>query len=238
MQKNNKKENTEYTINFDETVKRVFVGTDEHIDQYIYNEFLNLTKLRNALTHNEIILKIEPVELIVVTLTPIVTIILQKNLVGSEKKKFNNFVTSKKYKKILQQLIGNNAVWRIITISNLLELYSKKDYDSLLKNEIKDLESTLSTLNIIVKKDDILCNINDEYYITYISYLKQEICDLLINNLEMIKENTRIINVIRRTKTIEKIVEEYLIKAVIYVYSLLNDQQFISFERKETINEI
>lgn len=237
-QKNNQKESTEYTINFDETVKRVFVGTDEHIDQYIYNEFLNLTKLRNALTHNEIILKIEPVEQIVVTLTPIITIVLQKNLVGSEKKKFNNFVTSKKYKKILQQLIGNNVIWRIITISNLLELYSKKDYDSLLKNEIKDLESTLSILNIIVKKDEIFCNINDEYYITYISYLKQEICDLLINHLEMIKENTRIINVIRRTKTIEKIVEEYLIKAVLYVYGILNDQQFISFERKETIDEI
>ena len=50
--KNNQKENTDYTISFDETVKRVIVVYDEQIDQYTYNGFLNLNKLRNALTHD------------------------------------------------------------------------------------------------------------------------------------------------------------------------------------------
>lgn len=154
---NNQKENTDYTINFDETVKRVIVVYDEPIDQYTYNGFLNLNKLRNALTHDEVKLKTEPVEQIVVTLTPIVTAILQKHLTEDEKEKFDNFVTSEKYRRILQQLIGNNVAWRITTISNLLELYSNKDYESLSGNEIRHLELTLSLLNVIATKEDILC---------------------------------------------------------------------------------
>lgn len=235
---NNQKENTDYTINFDETVKRVIVVYDEPIDQYTYNGFLNLNKLRNALTHDEVKLKTEPVEQIVVTLTPIVTAILQKHLTEDEKEKFDNFVTSEKYRRILQQLIGNNVAWRITTISNLLELYSNKDYESLSGNEIRHLELTLSLLNVIATKEDILCNIDDEYYITYISYLKQEICDLLIRNLERIKKNEEIRNVIKRTSIIEDTVREYLVNATLYVYGLLNNQQYISFKKKETIHEI
>ena len=87
--KNNQKENMDYTISFDETVKRVIVVYNEQIDQYIYNGFLNLNKLRNALTHDEVEIKTESVEQIVVTLTPIVTAILQKHLTGDEKKKFD-----------------------------------------------------------------------------------------------------------------------------------------------------
>ena len=235
---NTQKENTDYTSSFDETVEKVIVVYDEQIDQYAYNEFLNLNKLRNALTHDEIELKIESVEQIVVTLTPIVTSILQKHLTGNEKEKFDAFVMSEKYTKILQQLIGNNIVWRITTISNLLELYSNKDYDSLSGNEIRHLESTISILNVIVIKEDIFCNINDEYYITYISYLKQEICDLLIYNLEIIKKNEKIKNVIKRTNIIEDIVREYLVNATLYVYGLLNNERYISFEKKEAIHQI
>ena len=236
--KNNQKENMDYTISFDETVKRVIVVYNEQIDQYIYNGFLNLNKLRNALTHDEVEIKTESVEQIVVTLTPIVTAILQKHLTGDEKKKFDAFVTSEKYKKILQQLIGNNVAWRITTISNLLELYSKKDYESLSGNEIRHLELTLSILNVMVTKEDMFCNIDNEYYITYISYLKQEICDLLICYLERIKENEEIKNVIKRTNIIEDIVREYLVNATSYVYGLLNNGRYISFEKEETIHGI
>lgn len=235
---NTQKENTDYTSSFDEAVERVIVIYDEQIDQYAYNEFLNLNKLRNALTHDEIELKIESVEQIVVTLTPIVTSILQKHLTGSEKEKFNAFVMSEKYTKILKQLISYNITWRITTISNLLELYSNKDYDSLSGNEIRHLESMISLLNVIVKKEEILCNINDEYYITYISYLKQEICDLLIFNFEEIKKNEKIKNIIKRTKIIEDIIREYLINATLYVYGLLNNQRYISFEKQEVIHDI
>ncbi|SFR78114.1 hypothetical protein [Anaeromicropila populeti] len=236
--RNNQKENTDYTISFDETVKRVIVIYDEQIDQYAYNGFLNLSKLRNALTHDEIELKTESVEQIVVTLTPIVTAILQKHLSGDEKEKFDNFVTSEKYKKILQQLIGKNVAWRITTISNLLELYSNRDYESLTGNEIRHLELTMSILNVMVIKEDMFCNIDDEYYITYISYLKQEICDVLICYLETIKKNEEIKTVIKRTNIIEDIVQEYLINATLYVYGLLNNQQYISFKNEEIIYKI
>lgn len=235
--RNNQKENTDYTIGFDETVKRVIVVYDEQIDQYTYNGFLNLNKLRNALTHDEIELKTESVEQIVVTLTPIVTAILQKHLTGNAKGKFDDFVTSEQYKKILQQLIGNNIAWRITTISNLLELYSNKDYESLSGNEIRHLELTLSLLNVIATKEDMFCYIDDEYYITYISYLKQEICDLLIYNLERIKKNEEIKNVIKRTNVIEDIVREYLVNATLYVYGLLNNERYISFEKEKTIHQ-
>lgn len=230
--KNNQKENIDYTISFDETVKRVIVVYDEQIDQYTYNCFLNLNKLRNALTHDEVEIKIESVEQIVVTLTPIVTAILQKHLTGDEKEKFDAFVTSEKYKKILQQLIGNNVAWRITTISNLLELYSNKDYESLSGNEIRHLELTLSILNVMVTKEDMLCNIDDEYYITYISYLKQEICNLLIWYMERINANEDIKSVIKRTNIIEDIVREYLVNATLYIYGLLNNGRYISFEKE------
>ena len=58
---------------------------DEQIDQSTYNGFINLNKLRNALVHDEIELKVEEIEQIVVTLTPMVTAILQKYLEDSEK---------------------------------------------------------------------------------------------------------------------------------------------------------
>lgn len=236
--RNNQKENTDYTISFDETVKRVIVVYDEQVDQYTYNGFLNLSKLRNALTHDEVELNTESVEQIVVTLTPIVTAILQKYLTGDEKTKFDVFVTSEQYKKILQQLIGNNVAWRITTISNLLELYSNKDYESLSGNEIKHLELSLSLLNVIVRKDNMFCNIDDEYYITYVSYLKQEICNLLIYNFERIEKIEEIKNVIKRTKIIENIVREYLVNATLYVYGLLDNERGISFEKEETIHQI
>lgn len=236
--KNNPKKNANYTISFDETVKRVIVVYDEHIDQYTYNGFLTLNKLRNGLTHDEVELKLESVEQIVVTLTPIITAILQKHLIGNEKEKFDTFVTSKKYKEILQQLIGNNLTWRITTISNLLELYSDKDFGSLSGNEIRHLELTLSILNVIAAKEDIFCNINDEYYITYISYLKQEICDLLICYLDIIQKAEDMKDVIKRTNIVEDIVREYLVNATLYVYSLLNNHKYVSFKKEETIHDI
>lgn len=235
--KNTQKENEDHTISFDETIKRVIVVYDEQIDQYVYNGFLNLNRLRNALTHNEVELTTESVEQIVVTLTPIVTAILQKRLIGDEKKSFDNFVESEKYKIILQQLIGNNLAWRITTISNLLELYSNRDYESLSRNEIRHLELTLSLLNVIVTKEDVFYNIDDEYYITYISYLKQEMCNLLICNAERIKKSEEIKMVIRRTNIIEDIIREYLVNATLYVYGLLNNQQYISFKKEDAIHE-
>lgn len=235
--KNNQKENAEHTVSFDETIRRVIVIFDEQIDPYAYNGFLYLNKLRNALSHNEVALSVEEVEQIVVTLTPIVTAILQKHLNEEEKKCFDNFVESDKYKKILQKLIGNNVAWRITMISNLLELYSNRDYESLSGNEIRHLELTLSLLNVIVTKEDMFYNIDDEYYITYMSYLKQEICDLLVFNAERIKMSEEIKNVIKRTNNIQDIIKEYLVNATLYVYDLVSNQGHIAFE-EDAIHEI
>ena len=228
-------EHADYTINFDETVKRVMVVYEEPIDSYVYNGFLNLSELRNALTHDEVELKIEAVEQIVVTLTQIVTAILQKHLTGAEKEKFDVFVASEPYQQTLQNLIGYNLAWRVTTISNLLELYLNRDYESLSNAEIRHLESTLSLLNVVAKKEDIFCNIDDNYYLTYISYLKQEICDLLIGHFDFIKENEEIILVIRRTDVIKNIVQEHLLNAAQYVWELLDG---VSFETEETVHEL
>lgn len=80
-----KKSGESQTAGFDETIKRIEVFFDEQIDQSTYNGFINLNKLRNALVHDEIELKVEEIEQIVVTLTPMVTAILQKYLEDSEK---------------------------------------------------------------------------------------------------------------------------------------------------------
>ena len=84
----------------------------------------------------------------------------------------------------------------------------------------------------------MFCNIGDEYYITYISYLKQEICNLLIHSVEEIKTSEEIKNVIKRTNIIEDIVREYLVNATLFVYRLLNNQQCISFQKEDIVHEI
>lgn len=234
----NQKENIDYTISFDETIRRVIVVYDEPIDPYAYNGFRNLNKLRNAITHDEVELKLESVEQIVVTLTPVVISILQKHLTGKEKKKFEKFINSPDYKDTMQQLIGNNLEWRITTISNLLELYSGRDIFDLSKNELLHLELELSILNVRIGEKEILYEIDDEYYATYISYLKQQICDLLIHNLDKVKESEKIKDVIKRTAVIEDIIKEYLVNGTLYVYGLLNNGFRISFDKKEKIHDI
>ena len=235
---NNQNKNSEYTITFDEAVRRVMVICEEQIDQYAYNGFLNLCKLRNILTHDEVELDKHTVEHIIVNLSPIVISIMQKNLAESEKKQFDDFIGSDKYRKTMQQLIGYNLEWRIVTISNLLKLYADKDYGSLTGVEIKHLELILSTLNVTVYNEEILCNIDNEYYITYVSYLKQSICDILILNFDEIEKNEEMKSMIKETKIIEDIIREYLINATLYVYGLVNNGRYISFSKEETIYEI
>ena len=236
--KTNQNKNSEYTISFDESVRRVMVICEEQIDQYAYNGFLNLCKLRNLLTHDEVELDKHTVEHIIVNLSPIVISIMQKNLAESEKIQFDDFIGSDKYRKIMQQLIGYNLEWRIVTISNLLKLYIDKDYHRLSGTEIRHLELILSTLNVTVYDEKLLCNIDDEYYITYVSYLKQSICDILISHFDEIEQNEDLKSIVIGTKIIEDIIREYLINATLYVYGLVNNGQYISFGIKEKIHEI
>jgi len=235
--KTNQNRNSEYTITFDEAVRRVMVICDEQIDQYAYIGFLNLSKLRNLLTHDEVELDKHTVEQIIVNLSPIVISVMQKHLAEGEKKQFDDFIESDEYRKIMQQLIGYNLEWRIVTISNLLKLYADKDYGSLTGIEIRHLELILSTLNVTVYDEELLCNIDDEYYVTYVSYLKQSICDILILRFNEIEQNEDLKSIIKGTKIIEDIIREYLKKATLYVYGLVNKGQYISFRKKETIHE-
>lgn len=234
---NNTNKNNEYTITFDEAVRRVMVICEEQIDQFTYNGFINLCKIRNSLTHDEVQLDKHTVEHIIVNLMPIVTSVMKEKLEDDEKKQFDEFIESDKYRKIMQKLIGNNLEWRIVTISNLLKLYSEKNYDSLSESEKKHLEVTLATLNVTAYDEELLCNVDNEYYITYVSYLKQSICDIFIRHLDEIKKNEDVIDLVKKTEILEKIIREYLINATLYVYGLLNNQQYISFQDKESIYE-
>ena len=92
-------------------------------------------------------------------------------------------------------------------------------------------------MNVIETKEDMFYNIDDEYYITYMSYLKQEICDLLVFNAERIKMSEEIKNVIKRTNNIQDIIKEYLVNATLYVYGLVSNQGYIAFE-EDAIHEI
>lgn len=235
---NNGNRNSEYTITFDEAVRRIVVICEEPIDRYTYNGFLNLCKLRNSLTHDEIQLNRHMVEHIIVNLLPMVTSVMQKNLEEDEKRQFDEFTGSSKYQKIMQQLIGNNLEWRIVTISNLLKLYGNKDYDSLSGNELRHLELTLSTLNVTVYDEELLYNIDNEYYTTHVSYLKQCICDILIWHLEEIEKKDALKAIIKETKIIEEIIREYLVNATLYVYGLVSNERYISFQDKRAIHGI
>ncbi len=235
---NNQNKNTEYTISFDEAVRRVMVICEEQIDQYAYNGFLNLGRLRNALTHDEVELDKHTVEHIIVNLSPIVTSIMQKHLAEEEKRQFVDFTESEMYRKIMRQMIGNNLEWRIVTISSALKLYADKQYDSLSGTEIRHLELILSTLNVTVYDENILFNIDNEYYVTYVSYLKQSICNILIGYFDEIEHDHNLKEIIKGSKIMEEIIREYLINAALYVYGLINNGRDLSFQNIETIHAI
>ena len=114
---------------------------------------------------------------------------------------------SSKYVKILQQLIVNNIKWRVATILRLLELYKDKNFDFSNPNELQHFELTLSTLNVTAQKEDLECKIDGEYYDSYVSYLKYQLCELLICASE---NNLEIGEIVNYTQTSSKIVQEYL----------------------------
>lgn len=234
----NRSDNTsDYTISFEETLKRVTVLCDISLDKYTYDGFQSLHSLRNSLTHDEVELKLDNVEQIIVSLLSVVTGILESNLSGQEKEQFEEFINSDKYKKIIRQLIGHNVEWRLITISNLLEMYHKRTYDSLSQSEIRHIVLTLSILGVRMYGEVPFCNIDGDYYLSYLSYLKQEICDLLICHAETTKKDS-VKKVIRRTGIIHEIVEEYLRNGLLSVYELLRWEPAESFEDETVIHNI
>lgn len=228
--------NTDYTINFDSTLKRVIVIFEVSINIYTYEGFRQLCKLRNSLIHDEVKLNIDEVEQIFVSLITIVTDILRSYLPKDEKEIFSKYVDSEEYNEILKRLIKDNIRWRLITISNLLNLYMNKEFESLTQNEVTNILKTLSALGIHVCEEDGFFNIDDEYYISHISYLKQEICNLLLTLGKSKLNKEEILMIIKKNNVIQIIFEEYLKNAVFYIYELLGNVEESFFDDDTAIS--
>lgn len=211
----------EYTISFDDVVRRVIVLCNVSLDEYGYDGFRNLNKFRNALTHDEIELNRDSIEQVVVSLLPTVNDILRNNLKNEEKRQFEEFIDSDYFIETFNSLLSENIKWRIITVLNLLQMYSQSSLDEISNVQITNLEKTLSALGKYVEHEEFFLKIDDEYYISIISYLKQSICDMLIScpTSELKKIDT-----LKKNKIVNQVLEEYLEYASQYIYSFLQER--------------
>lgn len=210
----------EYTISFDDVVRRVIVLYNVPLDEYGYDGFRNLNKIRNSLTHDEIELKRDNVEQIIVSLLTIVNDILRNNLGKEEKKQFESFIDSDYFINTFNSLLSENIKWRIITVLNLLKMYSQSSIDEISNIQVANLEKTLSALGKYVEHEDFLINIDNEYYISIISYLKQSMCDMLMG---CPADELKQIDGLRKNKIVNQVLEEYLENVSQYIYSILRE---------------
>lgn len=211
----------EYTISFDDVVRRVIVLCNVSLDEYGYDGFRNLNKIRNALTHDEIELNRDGIEQIVVSLLPTVNDVLRNNLRKEEKRQFEEFIDSDYFIETFNSLLSENIKWRIITVLNLLQMYSQRSLDEISNVQIVNLEKTLSALGKYVEHEEFFLKIDDEYYISIISYLKQSICDMLIN---CPTNELKKIDMLKKNKIVNQVLEEYLEYASQYIYSFLQER--------------
>lgn len=221
---------TDYTITFDETVRRVIVLCEVSIDRYTYDGFRNLCRLRNSLTHDEVNLDKDEVEQIFVSLITAVTGVLRNYLPEEEGQQFSDFVDSDEYTGILNKLMKYNTRWRIITISNLLKLYLDKEFEALTQGQKANILKTLSALGVYLSCGYGSFEIDGEYYISHLSYLKQEICNLLLRCGEEELRSQNMLTFVQNHDVIPKIAEEYLRNAARYAYHLLGDMENSFFD--------
>lgn len=226
----------DYTITFEETLRRIIVLCEVSIDKYTYDGFRQLCKLRNSIIHDEVKLIRDEVEQIFVSLITTVVGILGSYLPEEEKDLFINYVNSEKYSNIVKRLFKDNMRWRIITITNLLNLYMDKKFETLTQAQITNITRTLSVLGIYICEEySSFLNIDNEYYISHISYLKQEICDLLLCYAEDSLKNNNILKLIKKNYIIQKVLEEYLKNAALYVYELIGNIENSFFDNNTEI---
>lgn len=227
-----KDDKADHTVSFSEAVKRVFVVFNENIDSYAHNSFNKLSKLRNALTHDEFELNAREVEQIVVTLSPIVNSIMKNHLEGSERGEFIDYTSSEKYSRIFQELIGDNTEWHLTIITDLLNAYDGRDFSQLTPAEIAHLESTLSLMNCQCEYcDDALCLVNGEGYSTYISYLEYQIYEVLFNDLLDLKKYPEINDMFeKRNDIFKKAVHKLLTTTVSSRLKSLFEQWHATFD--------
>ena len=227
----------EYTITFDATVKRVIVLFNIRINSYIHNGFIRLNKLRNSLAHDEIELKMAEVEEIFVCLITTVTHILQSYLPDKEKQVFCEYIDSDDYSRIIKNLFLCNANWRVITISNLLGLYMDEQYENLNPSQIANISKTLLQLGVLTSEEDGFFYIDGNYYVSCISYLKQELCRKLV--LAYNEENSRrneLAELLKENTAIPKVLSEHLIAAKSYLLNLLGGKNKDFFENSHEID--
>lgn len=253
--KNEDKNNTElFTITFNDTVKRVIVICEETIDKYTYNRIKNLNKFRNSLIHDELDLIKEDVEQLIISVLPTVIMILRKHLPEENRKEFIKFIDNKDIIAKLNNLYTDNDKWKIITIINLLTAYKSSNYNTTSLIDKNHMNKMLSLLGCEIREDDALTNIDGSYYLSTISYLKQEICNQIVFSSKRMKEYTnddKMRELIEKNAVIADVCKEYIRNMVYYLIelmdidrdkliTLLNDKKSLNsfFDNSSLINKI
>lgn len=233
---NENSENVDYTITFDETVRRIIVLCEVSIDIDAYDGFRQLSKMRNALIHDEIKLDRDEVEQVFVRLLTVVTHILRNYLLDTDKVVFCNYVDSDEYNEILKRLLQYNTKWKIVTIAKLLSLYKGKSYEELKPAQITHILKTLSALGSYICEEYDALNIDGQYYFSCISYLKQQVCDILMRCNKSELKKSELLKLIRKNVVVKEVMEEYLQNAALYVYQLLGNIEDNLFDDTQAVN--
>lgn len=208
----NRKNTKNFTISFDETIRRVIVICRENIDQYTYNRFKTLNDFRNSLTHDEFDLLKEDVDQLVVSLLPTVIMVLQKYLPEENRKKIDTFIREENVSKKLKQLYERNRKWRLGIILNLLTTYNIIE-DELTISDKAHIERILSLLGCQVYDDDMETLVDNKLYPSLFSYLENEVIEYMIyspNLIDKYIKNDQSRELINKNKIIKDICYRYV----------------------------
>lgn len=214
-----------FTITFDEAIKRVIVICEETIDEYTYNRLKSLNKFRNSLTHDELDLIKEKVEQLIISVLPTVIMILRKHLPEENKKEFIEFIDDKEIETKLTYLYTYNDKWKVITVINLLTTYKSIDDGEISIRDKNHMNKMISLLGCEINEDDMFTIIDEKYYLSVISYLKQEICDHIVFYTERMKEyikDDEMNKLLYKNEIIADICKQYVYNMVCYLTELIN----------------
>lgn len=103
------------TISFLDSIHRISVLYNVDIDEYTYDQFVELNKLRDELTHHECELNISEVEHMIAHILPVVTDRFK------EIAEFNRFIADEKMTLEIKNLFTKRYIWKFVTIIRLTE---------------------------------------------------------------------------------------------------------------------
>lgn len=233
-----------FTITFDEAIKRVIVICEETMDKYTYNRLKRLNKFRNSLTHDELDLIKEEVNQLIISVFPTIIMILQKHLPEENKNEFIEFIDNKKLKTKLIALYTYNEKWKIITVINLLTTYKLINNGEICKSDKNHMRKMISLLGCEINEDDMFTVINESYYLSVISYLKQEVCNYIVFQTKIMKEyikDQEIKELVLKNQTIADTCKEYIYNMMCYLTELMNidkNDLIQMIDDKQSINNL